>query len=166
MNIILLFSASLLLIPLPQSDTPVNSSTKNDDPKMWTTADIVYRGEVLNLQFGAPHASRLGVIDPDGHFYYIIYPGDCAADGLKPFLSSEAFAWYTSVKINTTDFQADPYTYGVTQNQTVFTKTGTYRFLLGDNLHTDDEHSVTILNVQYYHTPRPQPEKKTAIARA
>jgi hypothetical protein len=97
------------------------------------------------------------VIDPDGHFFYVVFPKEGESGQLKPFVSSERFVAMKSLKFNTATFKADPYEYGVLENRPVFTKTGTYRFVLGDNLHVDDADALTILKVRYTHSARPLP---------
>ncbi|MBK8194132.1 MAG: hypothetical protein IPK76_13315 [Lewinellaceae bacterium] len=82
---------------------------------------------------------------------------------LRPLVTSEAFVAMNILSINTAKFKADPYTSGVLDNQPVFTTSGTYRFLLGENLHTDDERFIEIVKVNYRHKKRPG---KKAIAYA
>jgi hypothetical protein len=56
-----------------------------------------------------------------------------------------------ALHINTTTLKGDPYTYGVYENQKVFTKSGVYRFVLGDNLHVDSTDGLFILKIRYNH---------------
>lgn len=167
--ILLLPVASLLFVgaaslyewaqnPATLPEKPVAESAA----RMWADDAAVYKNEILQIHFSLPHPQFLGVIDPDGHFFYVVFPVENGSEKLKPLVSSEQFTTMKTLKINTSDFKADPYTYGVLENQPVFTKSGTYRFLLGDNLHTDDESALTVLKVNYHHTVRPQPQ--TAIA--
>lgn len=123
--------------------------------KMWTNNATLYKGESLSLYFDMPHAQYLGVIDPDGHFFYIVFPAEAGSGKLKPLVNSERFVTLNTLSINTATFKADPYTYGVLANKKVFTKSGTYRFLLGDNLHVDDERFLTVLKINYRHKRRP-----------
>jgi hypothetical protein len=152
----LLFSGAMSLDKIPPKTlaapqkTPVASVTQ-----MWTDCPVLYKGETLHLHFTLPHPQFLGVIDPDGHFFYVVFPEENSVGQLKPFVSSDQFETLNTLKIKTTTFKADPYTYGIMENKKVFTKSGTYRFLLGDNLHVDDESAVTVLEVKYNHAARP-----------
>lgn len=154
----LLFSGAMRLDKLSSNPTsPSARPAMETVARMWANSKTLYKGEILRLHFSTPHPQYLGVIDPDGHFYYVVFPKENESGGLKPLVSSERFATMKSLKINTTTFKADPYEYGVLANRAVFTKTGTYRFVLGDNLHVDDHDALTILKVRYTHSARPLP---------
>jgi hypothetical protein len=122
---------------------------------MHLSTDLVYKGESFELRFDGPNPDYLGVIDPDGKFFYVVFPTGNAIGKLQPFVDSRSFANLKSLKINTAMLKADPYTYGVYENQPVFTKSGTYRFVLGDNLNVDDEQAVCVVKLRYKHSTRP-----------
>ncbi len=124
--------------------------------KMWVKKSTLYQGETLELHFQAPNAPYLGVIDPTGHFFYIVFPAEASVGKLKPLVDSQKFEPLSLLSISLTDFKADPYTYGVYENQAVFTQSGTFTFLLGDNLHTEEVTGIETLTVQYHHQPRPR----------
>lgn len=162
----LLFSGAMSLDkmsrnPLVPSERPAVESAA---PKMWTNNAALYKGEVLQLRFSTPHPRYLGVIDPGGRFFYVVFPKEDGVGKLKPFVSSERFETMKTLKINTAKFKADPYTYGILENKPVFTRSGTYRFVLGDNLHVDDADALTILKVRYTHSARPLPDDNINIA--
>lgn len=138
--------------------TTVPQSTPPPAAKMWAEKSTLYQGETLELHFQAPNAPYLGVIDPAGKFFYVVFPADLATGKLKPLVDSERFKALATLSISLADFKADPYTYGVYENQPVFTRSGTYTFLLGENLHTEDASMSGIekLSIQYYHQPRPR----------
>lgn len=133
-------------------------------PRIWTDNASLYQGEVLKIHFETPHPQYLGVTDPDGHFFYVVFPAEENNGKLKPLVNSRDFIGLNTLSIRTSTFTADPYTYGVLENQPVFTKSGTYRFVLGDNLHVDDESSLGVLKVVYRHTMRPQKTASAAVA--
>jgi hypothetical protein len=152
--ILFLPAASMFLLGIADPDSEKRTPQATGQ-KMWADQSTVYKDESLTLLFSTPHDSRLGVIDPDGNFFYVVYPTDAASGALQPLMDSRKFEWINCLKITTKYFKADPYTYGVYENRAVFTKSGTYRFILGDNLHTDDETLVTFLNIEYRHETRP-----------
>ncbi|MEI6410069.1 MAG: hypothetical protein WCR52_11840 [Bacteroidota bacterium] len=132
--------------------TPVPPTVEESiAPKMWSTHPAVYKGESLELFFAPPNPTYLGVIDPDGRFFYLVYPKESMVGNLKPLVDSERFADMETLVINTSTLTADPYTYGVLDNQPVFTKTGIYRFVLGNDLHVDDESLLEIVKIRYTH---------------
>lgn len=155
----LLFSGALSLDKM--SHSPVLLPEKNAAApalKMWADNTTLYKGETLLLRFSTPHPQYLGVIDPDGHFYYVVFPDEAPAGNLKSFVSSDRFESMKTLRIKTAKFKADPYEYGILENKLVFTKSGAYRFVLGDNLHVDDASAVAILKVKYKHSARPLPD--------
>ena len=123
--------------------------------KIWVESPAVfYKNETIELRFAAPNAPFLGVVDPSGHFFYLVYPKEQATGSLKPLVDSAHFIEMSSLKINTSTFKADPYTYGVSKNQPVFTKSGKYTFILGENLHVDDPELLDQLVIEYIHASR------------
>ena len=133
-------------------------------PKMWTEKEYLYKGESFDLHFDLPHARYLGVIDPDGKFFYVVFPAENAIGKLQPLVTSEQFASMKSLRINAQLFKADPYIYGVMENKPVFQKNGTYRFVLGEDLHTDDESSLVIVRIQYVNNKRPSQNNTSIVA--
>ncbi|MEI6408663.1 MAG: hypothetical protein WCR52_04735 [Bacteroidota bacterium] len=73
---------------------------------------------------------------------------------LSPLVDSKIFTQLDQLKIATSYFKADPYTYGVLENQAVFTKTGAYIFMLGDDLLVDDSSAICRVKVMYKHRLR------------
>ncbi len=121
--------------------------------KMWTDNASLHLGETLILHFSTPNDPYLGVIDPTGHFFYLIYPGSASDGALKPFADSETFSSIQTLYLNTTTLEADPYTYGVYTNQPVFTVSGNYTFIIGENLHVDEPGVLHPLVIHYVHRP-------------
>jgi len=131
--------------------TPIPPTVEHITPKMWSTHPAVFKGESLELFFAPPNPAYLGVIDPDGRFFYLVYPKENIVSNLRPLVDSAQFAEMETLVINTSTLTADPYTYSVLENQPVFTKTGTYRFVLGNDLHVDDESLLEIVKIHYTH---------------
>lgn len=141
---------------LPNSPIRPIPKFQNSIKKFWLEASpVFYRNETIDLHFAAPNAPFLGVVDPSGHFFYLVYPIESATGGLKPVVESDLFIEMTSLKINTRSFKADPYQYGVSTNQPVFTKSGKYTFILGENLHVDNPDELAQVVVEYIHASRP-----------
>jgi hypothetical protein len=132
--------------------------TANDDahlldtkPNMWTRHHTISRGEGFDLNFRTPHPGYLGVLNPQGQFFYLVFPKSDGPVLLQPLVDSDAFAQMSALHINTANLSGDPYTYGVYENQKVFTQSGIYRFVLGENLHVDQEDELCILKIRYHH---------------
>ncbi len=120
-------------------------------PSMWASQRTISKGEGFDLHFQTPNPTYLGVLDPKGHFFYLVFPKESSIGQLQPLVDSEDFEQMRALHINTTTLKGDPYTYGVYENQKVFTKSGVYRFVLGDNLHVDSEDALFILKIRYNH---------------
>jgi len=133
----------------------INTNATQKSPAMWARKTTLHKGETLTLQFAGSNPPFLGVVDPSGHFFYVVFPLDAAVGKLKPLVDSERFASVRSLKINTRTFKADPYRYGVYANQRVFTRSGTYTFIMGENLHVDDPAFVEKVEIHYVHESRP-----------
>ena len=138
------------ILPSPHTDRSVNTHS----PAIWTCNTTLYKSETLVLQFNPPNPPFLGVIDPGGHFFYLVFPHELTEETLMPFIESNCFLNLKSMEINTETIQADPYTYGVYVNQPVFIKSGSYTFIMGDNLHIDNPVFLKNVAVVYKHTLR------------
>ncbi len=133
---------------------PVSGAPSMPAPKMWVENKQVFLGETILLRFQTPHPPFLGVIDPDGNFFYLVFPAAQSVGALTPLVDSQAFVRLDRLDISTSRLKADPYKYGVMENQRVFTKSGAYTFLLGENLHTDDPTEMYRAKVGYKHVVR------------
>lgn len=139
----------------PYQPDPIALTNPEKRPKMWTSVTTLYKNESFTLRFTAPNAPYLGVVDPEGHFFYIIFPSEAAEGQLKPLVDSRSFIPMNTLTIHTGSLKADPYIYGVYENQRVFTQSGTYTFILGENLHVDDPAFVEKVTIKYVHKQRP-----------
>ena len=150
----LLLSAATRITPLPQNQ--VAPAPPPVGAKMWADRTVLYKGETLLLHFQAPNAPYLGVIDPAGRFFYVVVPTELSVGKLKPMVDSREFENRSALSIPTASVKADPYTYGVYETRLVFTQSGAYTFILGDNLHTEDAEGVEKVVIQYHHQSRPK----------
>jgi hypothetical protein len=118
-------------------------------PKIWVDNSTLHESETLNLHFSGSNPSFLGVINPDGHFFYIVFPSENSLGALRPVVESKDFVNLEIMRINPQTFKADPYRYGVYTNLPVFTKSGKYTFIMGDNLHVHDPKLLNKVEVRY-----------------
>ncbi len=148
----------------PASQPIAPATVVETQPRMWTEKEYLYKGESFELHFELPHAQYLGIVDPDGKFFYVVFPAENAVGKLTPLVTSEQFVSMKSLKINTQTFKADPYIYGVLENQPVFQKQGVYRVVLGEDLHTDDESGLTVLRIHYTNSKRPSSQNTSIVS--
>lgn len=113
------------------AETKASAELSTQRAKIWTDTTTVYKGETFTLHFTTPNPPYLGVIDPKGRFFYIVFPKENSFGNLVPLVDSDRFAAMSSLAICTGELKADPYTYGVYENQPVFTCSGVYTFILG-----------------------------------
>lgn len=164
MKLILFLPAAGLLLSSsvgPQSHPGslfAQSNIADPSPKIWVENEHVYLGETIHLRFSTPHPQFLGVVDPDGKFFYVVFPSAQSVGNLTPLVDSKTFVLLPKLEIPTSGLKADPYRHGVMDNQPVFTKSGAYSFILGDNLHTDDPSALYRVKVRYTNTARPGPQ--------
>jgi hypothetical protein len=118
-------------------------------PKIWVDNTTLHKSETLNLHFLGSNPPYLGVINPDGHFFYVVFPSEYSLGALQPVVESKDFVNLKIMRINPQTFKADPYRYGVYTNLPVFTKSGKYTFIMGDNLHVHDPKLLDKVEVQY-----------------
>ncbi len=140
------------------SSVVINIPAEPKTAKIWVenTTDF-YEGETIDLHFAGANPPYLGIVDPEGHFFYLVFPGENAMGELTPLVESKHFAALKNLKINTRSLRADPYIYGVETKQAVFTKTGNYTFIMGENLHIDEPDFLENVAVRYVHAARPNP---------
>lgn len=141
--------------PCTASDAPLTAPAA---PVMWSDATSFHLGDQIVLHFTTPHPQYLGIVNPDGKFYYVVFPSAQSVGALAPLVDSDKFVGLNRLVVPTATLKADPYMHGVTENQPVFTKTGSYTFLLGENLHVDDASTLIKLKIQYKHAARVQPK--------
>jgi hypothetical protein len=162
MKLFLLLSAVALLLSAAMRPSRLPASVSDPllfpptAPKIWVENKQAFLGDTILLRFQKKHPEFLGVIDPDGKFFYLVFPASESIDKLKPLVDSKVFLRLDRLEIPTAHLKADPYEYGVVENQAVFTKSGAYDFILGDNLHTDDPTAVYRVKVRYKHLGRPE----------
>ncbi len=125
-------------------------------------SDFFYKNDLIELRFAPPNAPFLGVLDPSGHFFYLVYPAENASGGLRPMAESADFEGLSRLEIAPDSFRADSYQFEVSENQPVFTRSGKYTFILGQNLHVDDPAELDQLVIEYIHQNRPA-EKTVAM---
>jgi len=130
----------------------INKLLGTHNPKMWTCNTVLYLNETIVLRFEPPNPPFLGIIDPQGHFFYLVFPAEDVIGNLMPFIESKCFESLRELQINTTTLHGDPYTYGVYDTQLVFTQSGVYTFIMGGNLHVDSFYLLENVKIKYIHS--------------
>jgi hypothetical protein len=120
--------------------------------KIAFVTDTLFKGDTLTIKFKTPHSRDLGIITPDNKFFFLVYGFN---DPKKPSLVDwNEFADIDTLQIITDKTKANPWNASVTENQIIFTKTGSYEILLSENLETDDGTPFEIDTVYYINMSR------------
>lgn len=117
--------------------------------------DTLYSGDTLVIHFKTPHQGELGINDPDGNFFFVVYEFSMdSANRVFPFMRSDTFKNVSLFHFITDKDKADPWNKAFDENQPVFTKTGSYTITLSETLDTDDGTPVEEEHVFYYNKKR------------
>ena len=85
-------------------------------------------GDTVTVRMKTPHAGYLGINDPDGIPFFVIYPGgSLRKDSAMP---SETFENVSTFRLPA-DIKARPWVANRDVPEPVFTRPGTYRLLVG-----------------------------------
>jgi hypothetical protein len=122
---------------------------RRSNPRLNCTPSVMTPGKTLTLRMPVPHGGELGVRTPQGRFLFIAYQFDEQANPIRPPVPSADFIRMNSIELSSSMAR------GVDLSQRspaepVFTTPGRYRFILSDNLETeDDAHANLICDVRY-----------------
>ena len=106
-------------------------------PALRCTPATVHAGQVLTLHLAASHGKELGVRTPAGRFLFLAYQPE-GTGSVSPPIASSRFVRLTTVKLPTSSAVGVSLSSG-SQPELLFTSSGTYRFVVSENLETEDE---------------------------
>lgn len=133
-------------------NTMVYSELKN----MWVDQGPYYKGESIKVFFADGHPEELGIKNPNGDFFYLVYiPGLKTIPNASPLVSQTKFKQLKEVELVAGVTRANPHNVKYKGNQPVFTKSGTYTLLLSKNLSTDAAGPAETIKIEYIHQKRP-----------
>ncbi|MDX1618966.1 MAG: hypothetical protein R3224_09280 [Balneolaceae bacterium] len=110
--------------------------------------DTLDESTVLRLTMPVPHGGDLGIIDPEGTYYFAFRDGKAEPE-MTPQPDFLYFEKQPVFEINPSAFRLLPYVYGAEDAVRVFREPGTYRIRLSQNLETDDGTKVHECRVLY-----------------
>lgn len=132
--------------------TMIYSELKN----MWVDKGPYYKGESIQVFFADGHPEELGIKNPDGDFYYLVYiPGLETIPNASPLVSQTKFKQVKEIELIAGVTRANPHNIKYKGNQPIFTKSGNYTLLLSKNLSTDAAGPAETIQIEYVHKPRP-----------
>jgi hypothetical protein len=132
-----------LLLPAVVSGSPPPTAT------LRCTPSVISPGKTLTLKLSMPHGRELGVWTPHDRFLFIAYDLDEQDNPVQPPIPAGDFVQRHSLEVSTLSAkgvdlikQSSP--------ELIFNEPGTYRFIVSDNLETDDDaHQNLLCDVRY-----------------
>lgn len=132
--------------------TMIYSELKN----MWVEKGPYYKGESIKVFFADGHPEELGIKNPDGDFYYLVYiSGLETIPNASPLISQTKFKQLKEIELIAGVTRANPHNIKYKGNQPIFTKSGNYTLLLSKNLSTDAAGPAETIKIEYVHKSRP-----------
>lgn len=119
---------------------------------LWVEKKAYYPNDTIRLNFSTKHPDELGLMDPDGNFYYLVYgPQVKTITNGQPIMTVAQFRPITFLEIIPSNTKANPHNVEFSGNINPFTKSGEYIFLLSQNLSTDAIGPAESVTIQYIH---------------
>jgi hypothetical protein len=98
--------------------------------------NVFARRDTIRLRMETPHGGYLGVVQPDGTIFFLIYPQLGDTTRKYSLVPSETFEGMSTFQFRG-DVKAQPRVYGRDTLEPVFRAPGKYVLQLGDNLEGD-----------------------------
>lgn len=123
-------------------------------PRISCSPSHLRQGQTLRVRLPNAHGGEFGVWTPDNRFLFIAYQFDHESNPIEPPIPMAEFVKMRSLELATET------TNGIELSEhsgaeRVFTRSGKYRFIVSENLETeDDAHVNLICDVQYESTSK------------
>ena len=91
----------------------------------------------LVLRFGAGHPDELGILGPDGTWFFLVYRDDGIHPGLRPLVSKSVFARQQELTLRTATAEGSPWVDRRNRNERILVKPGRYRVVVMAALKSD-----------------------------
>ena len=128
----------------------------------------LYRGDILAVNFHSPHdGADLAILNPDARSILISFARQ-PEDKVDPVISHGEFANMKQVRLATANARGslmEPWAHGkdaavLKQPQLIFTKTGNYDVVVGQNLKSPNS-EIDVCDLYYRNYPRGQSKEKS-----
>ncbi len=111
-----------------------------------------HQDDTIRLNLSTTHPDELGLVDPDGNFFYLVYgPQVETITNGKPIMTVAQFRPITFIEIVPSTFKANPHNVRYSGNIKPFTQSGEYTFMISQNLSTDAMGAAETLKFLYMH---------------
>lgn len=148
--IFLISVSSYTLFATNTNQVSPNTSDSHNKNNIRCYPTVLYKGDTLTIKMKIPHGEYLGIINPAGEMFFVVYPSpEKGKDSLMP---SNIFVNLDELKIITNVTRAVPWIAGRGM-EIIFSKAGDYQILLSDNLESDAEYPIIKCIVKYKDKP-------------
>lgn len=111
-------------------------------------------GDTVTLRMSIPHGDYLRITTPRGNVHFVVYPQFGQPSRRFSLVPSDSFRNLATIRLPA-DLRAKGYaTSRDTILQTVFSKTGKYELLIGENLESDRSEDLRTCSVTFAQTPK------------
>lgn len=115
-------------------------SGAEEDDFVFCPTDTIYEGDTLTLILKIPHRSKMGIFSPRKGYYYLIVDDEVynGCQHLKTEIRPEEFIEIDTLTFVTNKTKAYVFRHCENEKHLIFISEGQYRFLITDNLHTEN----------------------------
>ncbi|HUR41961.1 MAG TPA: hypothetical protein VM240_12430 [Verrucomicrobiae bacterium] len=108
-----------------------------ESPQMQCSPTSLQSNDVLTVQLTVPHGRQFGVWTPDNEFLFLSYNKATPEEPTSPF-DPTIFRTLAAVQLNVASARGVPVRDGFDPPEAIFSKAGSYQFLVAENLETDN----------------------------
>ena len=138
----------------PSAPLPVQVDDSSAPRTLTCTPDKLGPGDTVTLTMSIPHGEYLRITTPTGNVHFVIYPQFGQQSRRFSLVPSDSFRNLATIRLPA-DLRAKGYaTSRDTVLQTVFSKTGKYELLIGENLESDRSEDLRTCAVTFAQTPK------------
>jgi hypothetical protein len=138
----------------PSPPLPVQAGDSSGPRTLTCTPNKLSPGDTVSLRMSIPHGDYLRITTPSGNVHFVVYPQFGQPSRRFSLVPSDSFRNLATIRLPA-DLRAKGYaTSRDTILQTVFSKTGKYELLIGENLESDRSEDLRTCSVTFAQTPK------------
>jgi hypothetical protein len=122
-------------------DTSINAPSLQCGPKVFS------RRDTITMKMEVPHGEYLVVIQPNGTWFYLVYPHDVDGPDYS-LVPSETFKEMPTIRFRA-DVKGKPWVYGRDTLETVFQEPGKYILETGANIASERGSQIWKCSVRF-----------------
>lgn len=139
---------------IPSPPLPVQVGDSSAPRTLTCTPNKLGPGDTVTLRMSTPHGDYLRITTPSGDVHFAVYPQFGQSSRRFSLVPSDSFRNLATIRIPS-DLRAKGYaTSRDTILQPVFSKTGKYELLIGENLESDRSEDLRTCSVTFAQTPK------------